>query len=82
MSDSMGGQRNTKFLKVFAGVAATLVALFILYGYRQTSNDLQQKSRHLKEVQSEYKALNRRFDMLSNELKGTNGYWCVYVMCV
>lgn len=71
MSDSMGGQRNTKFLlKVLAGVAAVLVGVYILYGYRQTSGDLQQKSRHLKEVQGEYRALNRRFDMLSNELKG------------
>lgn len=79
MSRSMGGQRNTRFLKVLAGVSALLVALYILYGYRETSGDLQQKSRHLKEVQSEYKALNKRFDMLSNELKGTHGTWWVGV---
>ena len=66
----MGGQRNSKMLKLVGGAMALLVALYILYGYRQSHSEAQTKSLHLKEAKQEYLALSKRFDMLSNELKG------------
>lgn len=66
----MGGQRNSKMLKLLGGAAVLLISTYVLYSYRQTSNDLQLKLHHLKEAKDEYSALSRRFDMLSNELKG------------
>lgn len=67
----MAGQRsNPKMLKLVGGAAALLISTYILYGYRQASNDVQLKTRHLSEAKEEYAALSRRFDMLSNELKG------------
>lgn len=63
----MGSQRNPKMLKLLGGAALVVISVYILYGYRKTSNE---KSRHLKEMRDEYAAISRRFDMLSNELKG------------
>lgn len=69
----MGGQqRNSKLLRLVIGTVAVLLAVYVLYGYRQSYNDATIKSRHLKEAEDEYHALSKRFDMLSNELKGKN----------
>ena len=51
-----------------------LISTYVLYSYRQASNNEQLKTRHLSEAKEEYSALSRRFDMLTNELKG-EGLW-------
>ena len=66
----MGGQRNPKMLKLIGGALALLIAVYGLYTYRQASSDAQLKTRRLSEAREDYKALSKRFDMLSNELKG------------
>lgn len=66
----MGGQRNSKLLRLIVGGVIVLVALYVLYGYQQASTDAAVKTRYLREAEEEYKALSKRFDMLSNELKG------------
>ena len=55
---------------MIAAVAGVLVALYVLYGYRQAHNDVQLKTRDLGVAKKEFQALSKRFDMLSNELKG------------
>lgn len=63
-------------LKILGVAVVLVVGVYILYDYRKTSNEVQLKSRHLKEMKDEYAAISRRFDMLSNELKGM----CVYIL--
>ncbi len=67
----MGGQRSSsKALKLVCGAIALVISVFVFYGYSQALNDAKSKSQHLKEAREEYLAISRRFDMLSNELKG------------
>lgn len=76
----MGGQRRSRVL--IAVAAGVLVVLYVLYGYRQAHNQVQLKTRDLGEAQKEYKALSKRFDMLTNELKGTKHMFLVWwVQC-
>ncbi len=64
----MGGQRKSRL--IIAGAAGVLIVVYVLYGYRQAHNDVQLRTRDLSVAKKEYQALSKRFDMLSNELKG------------
>ena len=66
----MAGQRNSKWLKVILAVAGTLVGLYVLMGYRHASSEAASRAYHLKLAEEEFNSLRKRFDMLSNELKG------------
>ena len=55
---------------IVAVAAGVLVIFYVLYGYRSAHNEVQLKSMDLDEAKKEFKALSKRFDMLSNELKG------------
>ena len=66
----MAGQRNSKMLRTVVGGILLFTALYVLYGYRTCVNESALKSHHLKLAQEEVRSLNKRFDMLSNELKG------------
>lgn len=66
----MAGQRNSKMLRTVVGAVLGLVALYMLYGYRHASNEVTVKSHRLKLAEEEFQSLSKRFDMLSNELKG------------
>ena len=66
----MGGQRNSKLLRMIVGAVVVVIALYVLYGYRQATNEAASKSHHLRLAEDEFHSLNKRFDMLSNELKG------------
>lgn len=66
----MGGQRNSKYLRLIIGGALLLATLYVFYSYRQASISIELKSHELKLADDEYQTLDKRFDMLTNELKG------------
>lgn len=68
MQSGMGGQRKSRV--IIAVAAGVLIAIYVLYGYRQAYNDVQLRTRDLNVARVEFQALSKRFDMLSNELKG------------
>jgi len=70
----MGGQRNSKLLRLVVGSLLVFFAMYVLYGYWRANNDVAAKVRHLKAAEDEFQALSRRFDMLGNELKGKKNY--------
>lgn len=66
----MAGQRNSKMIRTIVAGILLFLALYVLYGYRNAVNESASKTHRLKLSQEEMHSLNKRFDMLSNELKG------------
>lgn len=67
----MAWQRNSsKFVRAFFIFSGVCAIVFLLYDCKQAHSEVNLKTRSLKEAEDEYVALNKRFDMLSYELKG------------
>ena len=65
----MMGNKNLRILKILLPIAAVVLLLYLLYEYKQAANEASLQKRHLLESEEEYRALTKRFDMLSRELK-------------
>lgn len=63
----LSGSRNSRALRLVAAAGAVLLVLYFIYSWR---NEALEKAESLSIAEAEYQALTKRFEKLTDELKG------------